>query len=105
MSDRRPGGPDRTAGGLDTDQLTLLADRVAEAAAGCPGVARLAPGPVATYLPGRTVPGVSIGDGTVRVGIVGRYGAPLPATAERVREAVRGAVPGLAVDVTVEDVE
>lgn len=80
-------------------------DQIAVAAAGCPGVVRLAPGPLATYLPGRTVPGVAVRDGTVVVAVVAAYGPPLPQTAERVRAAVRRVAPNATVDVRVDDVE
>jgi hypothetical protein len=62
--------------GRDTAQAGLLADRIAAAVAGCPAVAALADGPVATYLPGRTVPGVAVRDNLVVVAVVARHGPP-----------------------------
>lgn len=81
-----------------------LADRVAAAVAGCPAVARLADGPVATYLPGRTVPGVAVREGAVRIAVVAAYGTPLDETVRQVREAAAHEAPGLRIDVTVEDI-
>jgi hypothetical protein len=82
-----------------------MADRIAAAASSVPGVARLMPGPVATYLPGRTVPGVAVRDGEVVVSIAAWYGVSLPQVAEQVRAASRRAAPDLRVDVLIDDVE
>jgi hypothetical protein len=92
-------------GGRDTAGAGRLADRIAAAVAGCPAVAVLADGPVATYLPGRTVPGVAVRDGLVVVAVVARYGPPLAHVAGQVRAAVAGVAPGLAVDVRIEDIQ
>lgn len=82
-----------------------LADRVAAAVAACPSVVRLAAGPVATYLAGRTVEGVAVRADSVRVAVVARYGLPLSAVADQVRAAVWQEVPGLPVNVDIEDVQ
>ena len=87
------------------DQVERLADAVAAAVRECSAVARLAPGPVATYLPGRVVRGVAVGGGEVRVAVVARYGPPLPRVAADVRAAVRQVDPGLRVEVLIEDVD
>lgn len=82
------------------------ADLVAAAVLEVPGVAGLhggVLGEVATYLPGRRVPGVRLGDGATDVHVVLGWGAPIAATTDAVRGAVRALVPG-AVHVTVEDV-
>ncbi|GAA1897689.1 Asp23/Gls24 family envelope stress response protein [Lapillicoccus jejuensis] len=82
-------------------------DALVDAVLGVPGVVGLhagALGEVATYLPGRRVPGVRVRDGVVDVHVVLAEGAPLRTTAVAVRAAVATLVPGAAVDVTVEDV-
>ena len=85
-----------------------VADRVAAAVVSCPGVARLASGglvPVATYLRGRRVDGVRLGDGRVLVAVVARYPVPIPQVAAEIRAAVGGIVAGQPVDVHVSDVD
>lgn len=88
--------------------MNASADAVAAAATSCPGVVRLATGSpveIATYLPGRRVHGVRIGDGVVEVHVVARPGTVLPQLAEAVRHAVAAAAPGHAVDVYVDDLD
>lgn len=87
------------------DQVERLADAVAAAVRGCAAVARLAAGPVATYLPGRLVRGVAVHDRDVTVAVVVRYGPPLPRVAADVRAAVRQVDPGLRVEVMIEDID
>lgn len=87
------------------DRVERLADAVAAAVRECSAVARLAGGPLATYLPGRLVPGVAIRDGDVRVAVVARYGPPLPRVAADVRAAVGRVDPGLRVEVLIEDID
>jgi hypothetical protein len=56
-------------------------DAVAAAVAGCTGVSALDGGrfgEVASYLPGRKVPGVVVGDGRVTVQVRSRWGIPAP---------------------------
>ena len=91
--------------GRDTAEAGRLADRVAAAVAGCPAVAALAGGPVATYLPGRIVPGVAVRDDLVVVAVVARLGRPLAEAAGQVRAAVGGVAPGIAVDVYIDDIQ
>lgn len=89
-----------------TGDAVSPAEAVAAAAAACPGVVRLATGSpveVATYLPGRRVHGVRLGDGVVEVHIVARTGEVLPDVADAVRRAVATVVPGHTVDVFVDD--
>lgn len=84
------------------------ADRLAAAALACPAVARLSAGrvgEVATYLPGRRVPGVRVGDGRVAVHVVGRYGPACAQIADQVRRAVRAVAGDLPVDVVIDDLE
>lgn len=91
-----PGGPAQTG---------ALADRITAAVAACPGVAKLAGGPLATYLPGRTVQGVAVTDRSVEVAVVARYGSPLMEVADQVRAAVAGIVAGVPIDVMIADLE
>lgn len=87
-----------------------LADAVAAAVLAVPGVARLHSGgfgEVATYLPGRRMPGVRIRPGGVEVHVVVDravldWQVPLPEVAEHVHRAVAALVPG-AVRVYIDD--
>lgn len=92
----RPAGPAGTG---------ALADRIAAAVVACPGVAGLAEGPVATYLPGRAVHGVAVMSRSVEVAVVARHGPPLAEVASEVRAAVAGIVVGVPIDVTITDLE
>ena len=83
------------------------ADAVAAITRAVPGVADLHPGmfgEVGTYLPGRRVSGVRIGDDAIDVHITVWEGVAVRDTAAAVRAAVAAAHPGTAVNVTVEDV-
>jgi hypothetical protein len=83
-------------------------EEVARAAVACPEVARLSEGAVAevaSYLPGRRVPGVRVVDDTVEVHIVARWGRPLPEVGEAVAAAVTPVAAGRPVRVFVEDLE
>jgi NADPH-dependent curcumin reductase CurA len=91
---------------LHGDPETEPAELIANAVLAVPGVAGLHGGmfgEVATYLPGRRVLGVALGDDSCAIHISVRYPAHVIETAERVRAAL---VPLLdaPVDVTVEDV-
>jgi NADPH-dependent curcumin reductase CurA len=91
---------------LHGDPETEPAELIANAVLAVPGVAGLHGGmfgEVATYLPGRRVLGVALGDDSCAIHISVRYPAHVIETAERVRAAL---VPMLdvPVDVTVEDV-
>lgn len=82
------------------------ADLVAARVLSVPGVAAMHAGTVAqvaTYLPGRRVAGVRLGPESTEVHIALRFGSPVAATADAVRGALTGLVPG-PVDVIVEDV-
>ncbi|MEV5703596.1 hypothetical protein [Actinoallomurus sp. NPDC052274] len=89
----------------DTVEAGRLADRIRERVTACASVARLAEGPVATYLPGRSVQGVAVGEGEVRVAVVAVYGRPLAEIAAEVRRAARSVVPEWRVDVAIDDIE
>lgn len=82
-------------------------DLVAEAARSVPGVTGLGGGPagaVATYLPGRQVPGIRIEDDVVAVHVTATLDQPLMRVAAAVRSAVDPLVSGRRVDVVIEDV-
>ena len=84
------------------------AEAVADAVAACPGVVRLGTGStieVATYLPGRRVHGVRMGDDAVEVHVVARPGTVLPDLAEAVRRAVITVVSTQIVDVYIDDLD
>jgi hypothetical protein len=91
-------------GGFDVVRGESFADRIADAVAGCPAVASLAAGPVATYMPGRRVAGVAIHDTDVQIAVVARYGPPLTEVAAQVRAAVAPLLPGLRIDVHIDDI-
>lgn len=97
MTSERPPGGDPVA----------TARRVAERALEVPDVVELSAGSygtTATLGAGVRVKGVSVHQEDIRVGVVVRYGRPVPEIAADVREAVRTEVPGRVVHVEVEDV-
>ena len=84
------------------------AEAIAAAVRRIPSVAVLGGGTVtqtATFLPGRRVVGVRVGEDVVEVHVTARYGASLPDLGDEVREAVATVTPGLRVDVFVDDLE
>jgi hypothetical protein len=86
-----------------------LAQRVAAAVAAHPAVAGLHGGiygSVTTYLPGRKLLGVRIGEGDepVEVAVVLRADRPIPETVRSLRSAVSRLCGGAAVDITVADI-
>jgi hypothetical protein len=87
-----------------------LSERVADALIAHPDVVRLSGGPygsIATYLPGRRLEGVALGDGDepARIGVVLRLGAPVLTTADVLRALVASETGARRVDVVVTDVE
>ncbi len=95
------------AGGRRDEPVTVDADTVAAAVRVLPQVASLAAGdavPVATYLPGRKVIGVSIRDTSVTVAVVGAQGVTVTSIASAVRSAVAPVVGARRIDVHVADV-
>lgn len=83
-------------------------DAIARAVEGCPSVARLEPGrvvEVATYLPGRRVQGIRMGEGQLEVHVVARYGPSLPDIAGEVRQAVAVHLGAEPVVVFIDDLE
>ena len=90
----------------DHEAAPELVDRIAAAVTVVDGVADLHGGmfgEAATYLPGRRVAGVRLGEDGTEVHVSLLFGYPLRPTAEAVRDAVAALVPG-PVHVTVEDV-
>lgn len=82
-------------------------DAVAAATLAAPSVARMsggALGEVATFLPGRRVPGVRVRPDGVDVHIVARFGANLPLAADEVRRLVRPHAADLPVSVFIDDI-
>ena len=91
---------------MSSDAAPDLAEAVASATLAVAGVNALHAGivgEVATYLPGRRINGVRLGDDACEVHIVLDWGSPVVETADDVRAAVEPLVDG-PVHVTVEDV-
>jgi uncharacterized alkaline shock family protein YloU len=83
------------------------ADQVSAAVLACPDVAGMSAGAfgeVRSYLPGRAVPGVRLGEESVEVHVIARYGRPLSAVAAQIERAVDALLPGRAVRVVIEDI-
>jgi hypothetical protein len=88
--------------------VTLDADVIATAVLSCPLVVALSggrAGEIASYLPGRRVTGVRIGDGAVTVHVVGAYGPTCDQIASEVRQAVQAVAGGLPVLVGIDDLD
>ncbi len=86
-----------------------LADAVAAAVRAHPAVADLDGGPfgtIASYLPGRRVVGVRVGESgePVEVSVVARLGTPLPQLATELRRVITAVTGSRAIDVTINDV-
>lgn len=110
MSTPRPPGAAFAAGTPEAPGLGPLPVRVAEALLAHPAVAALSAGPygtVASYLPGRRLTGVALGDADepARIAVVLRFGAPVEATAAELRRIVVAASGARRVDVLVTDLE
>ena len=87
-------------------QPTTPADEVAAVVLAVPGVASLhggTYGEVATYLPGRRISGVRVGETGAEVHVVLVDGTPVLPTADRIRHSVE-AIVGAPVHVSIEDV-
>ncbi|HEX2315908.1 MAG TPA: hypothetical protein VHJ17_19335 [Thermomonospora sp.] len=83
-----------------------FAERIAETAAACPGVAELSAGPwghVVTYRPGLPLRGVAVREDEVQVGVVALPDRPVTETAETVGAAVAPLAGGRDVHVIVTD--
>ena len=82
-------------------------DAVAAAVQGCAGVAGLDSGQygeVATYLPGRTIPGIMIGGGRVTVQIRSRW-VPAPGLAALITATLSPLTGDRPVDVVIADID
>ena len=83
-------------------------DAVAAAVTGCEGVAALDGGPfgeVASYLPGRRVTGVVVGDGRVTVQVRSRWGVPAPDLAAVITAVLAPLTGHRPVDVMIADID
>jgi hypothetical protein len=83
-------------------------DAVALAVRGCAGVSALNGGPfgeTVTYLPGRTVEGVVVSDGRVRVQIRSRWGVEAPLLAVLITTVVAPLAAPRPVDVVIADID
>jgi hypothetical protein len=94
------------AGGNVVDGVDV--DAVYNAVVGCPGVAGLGswlPGAIATYLPGRRVPGVRVSPGLVELEVRTLWGSSAVQVAASIRRALARVVSDRPVDVTISDIE
>jgi hypothetical protein len=83
-------------------------DAVAAAVHASPGVSRLdggRHGETVTYLPGRTVAGVVVGGGRVRVQIRSQWGTPAPAVAAWITAALAPLTGHRPIDVVIADID
>ena len=83
-------------------------DAVAAAVQGCTGVAALdggAFGQVVSYLPGRKVTGVVVGDGRVTVQVRSRWGVPAPDLAALIAVVLAPLTGHRPVDVVIADID
>lgn len=90
-----------SGGGVDVDEVVRIV-------LSCPSVARMAPGTaveVATYFPGRRVPGVRLVDDAVEVHVVAHYGQRLPDVGDEVRRALADVVGGHRVEIFIDDLD
>ena len=78
-------------------------DAISGIVASCPGVASLSAA-ARSYLPGRTVPGVSVDTDRVDVFVVAQYQDPLTRVAEQLAEALAEVLAGRALYVHIEDI-
>jgi hypothetical protein len=78
-------------------------DAISGIVASCPGVASLSAA-ARSYLPGRTVPGVSVDTDRVDVFVVAQYQDPLTRVTEQLAEALAEVLAGRALYVHIEDI-
>src|ERR1700761_3160394 len=81
-------------------------DAVAAIVRGCAGVSALDSGPfgeVASYLPGRIVPGVAVDGSRIRVQVRSRWGVPATDVATQITAAVAPLAGPRPIDVTIAD--
>jgi len=101
-----------TALPLDTPRATLVdgidVDADAAIVRGCAGVSALDGGPfgeVASYLPGRTIPGVAVGDNRIRVQVRSNWGVPAADVAALITAALAPLAGPRPVDVAIADID
>ena len=88
---------DEQHGGIDAvDMIRALALR-------CPGVAAMSP-TARSYLPGRTVAGVTVDEHQVNVHVIARYGTPLPGITERLEVLLLPVTAGRSLHVHFQDI-
>jgi hypothetical protein len=90
------------------DDTARIADAIVSAVRRCPAVAGLHGGGlvhVATYLPGRRVDGVRVGEDDVQISVVAAHGIPLLALTDQVRSAVAPLAGSRRIDVHVADLQ
>jgi hypothetical protein len=83
-------------------------DAIAAIVQGCAGVSALDSGPfgeVASYLPGRIVPGVAVDDSRIRVQVRSEWGVPATDVAAQITAAVAPLAGSRPVDVTIADID
>lgn len=99
--------PRAAAGGVSVVEGVDV-DAVYAAVAECPGVAGLGsrlPGAIATYLPGRRVPGVRVTAELVELEVRTLWGSSAVRVAASIRSALAHVVVGRPVAVTIADIE
>jgi len=82
-------------------------DAVAAAVRGCRSVDDLDAGllgSAATYLPGRRIQGISVGEERVAIQVRGRWGASVHEMSTEIRAALAPLVAGRKIDVTISDI-
>ena len=101
-----------TASPQDTPRAALVdgidIDAVAAIVRGCAGVSALDSGPfgeVASYLPGRTVPGVAVDDTRIRVQVRSKWGVPATDVATLITVALAPLAGPRPVDVAIADID
>jgi hypothetical protein len=101
-----------TAFPLDAPRAALVdgidVDVVAAIVQGCAGVSALDGGPfgeVASYLPGRTVPGVAVDDNRIRVQVRSEWGVPAADVAALISAALAPLAGTRPVDVAIADID
>ncbi|WP_018157440.1 hypothetical protein [Demetria terragena] len=88
------------------DPDVTLADRLAESVRDVPSVLDLhggVMGEVGTYLPGRRISGIREYDDRWEIHVTARLGYPLAEVSRQVRDAASAHVPGVPIDVVIED--
>ena len=101
MSSLPPGAEAALVDGVDIDAVAAAVRR-------CAGVSALDGGPfgnVASYLPGRTVPGVAVDGGRVRVQVRSAWGVPATELAARITAELAPLTGARPVDVAIADID